>query len=124
MFLEIAIIPIDPNITCNSWKDNLTKVCDNRDDIKECLQQNSYSYEAILTTMDDKSFMMTTPFHGIISWISPSKGSIEFSRMKTLSIDLQPSLAYKIILADPSFKIVSSNPTTVPITGIKQYLNF
>ena len=117
MFAEIAIIPIDPNITCNSWKDNITKVCNNRDDIQECLQQNSYTYEAILTPLDDKSFMMTTPFHGIISWISPSKGSIGFSRTKTLSINLTPTLAYKIIMADPSFKMVSSNPTTVPITG-------
>ena len=68
--------------------------------------------------MDAKSLMMTTPFHGIISWISPSKGSILFSRMKTLSVRLNPTLAYKIILADPSFKIISSNPTTVPISGI------
>ena len=52
--------------------------------------------------------------YGLVHFLKPSPGAIGFLPEESLTIELNGHLCYFVIFYDPTFQILSENPTAVP----------
>ena len=126
---RITVCPRNPQTYSKlGWKGNLTTgyesisegPCAGSENAKElevCIETHVYKKEEIFDSAvnlslweDYYSFL----FFGKCFVLSPAVYTIGFSQLDALSIALNKSLEYMILLHDPDFMMITGNPTVVP----------
>ena len=132
----ITVCPRNPDSQSKSgWKANLTKLptdfsvienspCQNSESIErleECIESHVYRKEEIFENLNFNAVNLTSweDYYSFVLLgkcfvLKPGAGTIGFSQPTALSIALNNSLEYMILMHDPGFLVVTSNPTVVP----------
>ena len=119
----------------SGWKANLTKSptifnfietspCQKSESVEKleaCIESNVYQKEEIFESLILNAVNLSA-WDGYYSVVTLGKcfvlkaaaGTIGFSQLDALSIALNKSLEYMIIINDPDFMLMTSNPTVVP----------
>ena len=118
LFSVIAFLTANDN-TSSGWKSSDGLNCTDivtLEDFKRCLEGGGYLFnETFLKghVSSDHIYKVSSQY-GLVHFLKPSPGAIGFLPEESLTIELNGHLCYFVIFYDPTFQILSENPTAVP----------
>ena len=118
LFSVIAFITENDN-TSSGWKSSDGFNCtylDTLGDFKSCLEGGGYLFNETFKNDHDSTdhIYKVSRQYGLVHFLKPSPGAIGFLPEESLTIELNGHLCYFVIFYDPTFQILSENPTAVP----------
>lgn len=114
MIIKITIFSqvITVHVTSNYGKDK--ELCVDEKDLTSCIEKERRTFLGKIKGKTDFFVDKYSVYHRI----HPSKGSIKFHWMYSITLKLLPQNEYNLMLFDPAYVIPSNNPDLVARTSL------
>ena len=86
------------------------------EDFKRCLEGSGYLFNETFRKGHESTYHIykVSSQYGLVHFLKPPPGAIGFLPEESLTIELNGHLCFFVIFYDPTFQILSENPTAVP----------